>query len=142
MYIYILPCLSARSVLNDSTPGGLFTDVFTEPTSKCISPHLNDEYLKGYLLSKGRTLDVKKARINGLFCTTLCTIKSKPFFKLLILFRIWRKRRDSNSRTLSGRRFSRPVPSTARPRFQSEAHYKHLLAPCKAGIFRFFPTGV
>ncbi|MCD6626178.1 type II secretion system protein GspI, partial [Klebsiella michiganensis] len=41
----------------------------------------------------------KKARINGLFYITLCTIKSKSFFKLLILFRIWRKRRDSNSKT-------------------------------------------
>ena len=28
---------------------------------------------------------------------------------------IWRKRRDSNSGTLSGRRFSRPVLSTAQP---------------------------
>ncbi len=52
-------------------------------------------------------------------------------------FRIWRKRRDSNSRTLSGRRFSRPVPSTARPRFLSEANYKHLTARCKEHAHSF-----
>jgi hypothetical protein len=59
-------------------------------------------------------------------------IRKNPAILLSQGFRIWRKRRDSNSRTLSGRRFSRPVPSTARPRFQSEAHYKHLFALCKA----------
>ena len=83
MYIYILPCLSARSVLNDSTPGGLFTDVFTEPTSKCISPHLNDEYLKGYLLSKGRTLDVKKSPYKRAFLYYFMHYKIKTILQAI-----------------------------------------------------------
>lgn len=54
-------------MLEDLTQGGLFTDFFTEHGSKWIYPHLKDEYLKGFLVRKGRILDVKKARINGLF---------------------------------------------------------------------------
>ena len=45
---------------------------------------------------------------------------------------IWRREWDSNPRMLSHRRFSRPVPSTARPHFRCEAHYKHLGGCCKA----------
>ena len=60
--------------------------------------------------------------------------KGLPFGNPLI---IWRKRRDSNSGTLSGRRFSRPVPSTARPHFRNDAHYKHPDAACKPLICLF-----
>lgn len=64
-------------------------------------------------------------------------LKNEGASLLLTPCLIWRKRRDSNSGTLSGRRFSRPVPSTARPHFRNEAHYKHPGASCKDRMCSF-----
>ncbi len=49
----------------------------------------------------------------------------------------WRRRRDSNSRMVSHRRFSRPLPSAARPPLRNGEQYKHLSLCCKALIVLF-----
>ncbi len=49
----------------------------------------------------------------------------------------WRRRRDSNSRMVSHRRFSRPLPSAARPPLRNGEQYKHLCLCCKALIVLF-----
>ncbi len=46
----------------------------------------------------------------------------------------WRRRRDSNSRMVSHRRFSRPLPSAARPPLRNAEHYKHHSSQCKVFI--------
>ncbi len=49
----------------------------------------------------------------------------------------WRRRRDSNSRMVSHRRFSRPLPSAARPPLRNGEQYKHLGLYCKGLIVLF-----
>ncbi len=49
----------------------------------------------------------------------------------------WRRRRDSNSRMVSHRRFSRPLPSAARPPLRNGEQYKHPRLYCKALIVLF-----
>ncbi len=51
---------------------------------------------------------------------------------------IWRKRWDSNPRTVTRCRFSRPVPSTTRPHFRSCFNSPPGLTP---GILPFAPVG-
>lgn len=45
---------------------------------------------------------------------------------------LWRRSRDSNSGTVSRRRFSRPLPSATRPPLRNEPNYKHSRSACKA----------
>ncbi len=59
----------------------------------------------------------------------------KIIYDSLTLLNVWRRSRDSNSRTLSRRRFSRPVPSTTRPLLRNDAHYKQYAARCKAAFW-------
>ncbi|EHT10856.1 hypothetical protein HMPREF9690_01581 [Raoultella ornithinolytica 10-5246] len=70
-------------MFEDLAQEGLFPDVFTEHCSKWICPHLNDEYLKGFLLRKVRILDVKKARINGLFLYHFMHHKIKTMLQVI-----------------------------------------------------------
>lgn len=56
--------------------------------------------------------------------------KSQSFQEIGI--RRWRRRRDSNSRTVSRRRFSRPLPSATRPPLRNGPNYKQSTVACKA----------
>lgn len=73
-----------------------------------------------------------KLEVNGILMAYRKTEKKNTTLINSITLNVWRRSRDSNSGTVSRRRFSRPLPSATRPPLRNDAHYKQTSFTCKA----------